>query len=102
MTRPATFAAQVLCFLGCPAVVLFPSPVAGENNREPALILRQTGYVFTVAFGHDAKYIASAGKERSIILWDAATGKRLRRFSGETPHHYSLAFHPTRSHIAVA
>jgi WD40 repeat protein len=46
--------------------------------------LGHTGRVYSVAFSPDGKYILSGGRERTIKLWDAATGREIRSFSGYT------------------
>ena len=43
---------------------------------------RSTMYVQSLAFSPDAKMIATAGNEATIRLWDAMTGKEVRRLAG--------------------
>src|SRR5690242_4237004 len=59
---------------------------AGARLRLGSTRWRQGGCVFSVAWAPDGKTVATAGgfSDRAIHLWDAATGKELRRFEGHT------------------
>jgi WD40 repeat protein len=51
-----------------------------------------TGTVYSVAFTMDGKTLASGGGERTVILWDVATGTQRVMLSGHTGHVRSVAF----------
>ena len=40
--------------------------------------------VFYVAFSPDSKTLASGSGDHSVRLWDVATGKEVRQFTGHT------------------
>jgi len=46
--------------------------------------LRHTARVNSVAFSGDGKTIASAGEDGLVLIWDAATGKRLHKLVGHS------------------
>jgi len=63
--------------------------------------------VLTVAFSHDGKFIASAGGEPAVRIWDPATGKDVRQISiahGQNEKDYiaRCAFSPDGKKLAVA
>jgi serine/threonine protein kinase/Tol biopolymer transport system component len=57
--------------------------------------------VVAVGFSLDGKYVAT-GSDRSIILWSAKTGQRIRAFKGHEGSVTSLAFSPDCQFLASA
>lgn len=50
------------------------------------------GTLSTLAISPDGKYLASAGEDLAINLWDLGSGKRIKKMMGHTASVYSLAF----------
>jgi transcription initiation factor TFIID subunit 5 len=51
-----------------------------------------TGTVKTVAMSPNGRMMATAGEDRSIMLWDLGTGKRIKKMTGHTGFIYTLSF----------
>lgn len=51
-----------------------------------------TGSIKTVAVSPNGRLMASAGEDKSIMLWDIASGKRIKKLTGHTGFIYSLSF----------
>ena len=56
--------------------------------------------VRALAFNVDGTLLASGSTDRTICLWDAATGDLLKTLQGHTDGIWSLAFHPTNPVLA--
>jgi RNA polymerase sigma factor (sigma-70 family) len=75
----------------------------GAIGRLGTTRLRHGPMVQAVAFAPDGKTLASPGlrKDNAVILWDAATGKEVRRFIGHNEYPVSIAIAPNGKTLAA-
>src|SRR5262249_6387290 len=66
----------------------------GAVTRLGTVRLREGAEIYGIAYSGDGKTLASAGQDRVVRLWDAETGKELRRFEGHDHHVHAVALSP--------
>jgi WD40 repeat protein len=86
---------------GAPPVPIDQTTFPADIQLAPAAKLAgHTDAVLAMAFSPDGKWLATAGQDKSIFLWDTATGKQVRRVGGHTRAIHSLAFSPDGTKLA--
>ncbi len=69
----------------------------------PIEIVVQTGHyaeVTSVAFSADGKFAATGSSDKTVKLWETATGKEIRSYLGHTHDVRYIAFGPLSKHLA--
>ena len=74
----------VLCFRAglVPHILGLPSPPE-ETPKERAILRGHKDAVMSIAFSPNGKVLATGSSDGAVILWDVATGSRIRRLVGE-------------------
>jgi WD40 repeat protein len=85
--------------LTCPGLIVL-SPLSAQEPKERATLKGHTEPVRSVAFSPDGKTVASGSEDRTIKLWEVATGKERATLKGHIEEVSSVAFSPDGKTLA--
>src|SRR5690242_2517656 len=76
-----------------------PAPLA--RAEAPPELKGHTALVYSLAFSPDGKFLATAGFDNAVKIWDFAAGaKEVRTLTGHTGPVYCVAFSPDGATLA--
>ena len=87
----------VLRIVAVEIAVAFASAFAAAEERPQAEIIPQLGHsgeVLSVAIAPDGKTALSGSDDKTLRLWDLASGREIRKFEGHSGWVRSVAFSP--------
>ena len=71
-----------------------------DAKKDPLILPGHTEDVFSVAYSSDGNWLASASWHE-VIIWEAATGKEIRRLGGYPGLIWCVAWSPDGEHLAL-
>jgi WD40 repeat protein len=77
---------------------------AAVQNRKPRILTQvgHSGAVLSVAISGDGRFVVTGSNDSTALLWEAATGREIRRFNGHSAHVYSVAINGNGKYVVTS
>jgi WD40 repeat protein len=87
--------------------VLNPAPVEASAGAAPSFSLERTleghgGSVYSAPFSPDGRYVGSASRDHTAMIWDVSSGRVVRTLAGHSDMIFFSAFSPNGRYLATA
>jgi eukaryotic-like serine/threonine-protein kinase len=76
--------------------------VMGQRRHAPLRFKAHDGAIYSVVFSPDGRYLASAGGDRAVRVWDAETGRLIHTFEEHVGTVRCVAFSPVLTPLRLA
>ncbi|MCG2814049.1 MAG: caspase family protein, partial [Thermodesulfovibrionales bacterium] len=97
---PGSLLVLSILFLVSCATSAISIPVVNLKSADMSMELKRSAYVVrSIAVSPDGRYALLGGWDNTIKLWDIATGKEIRTFTGHSGYVISVAFFPDGKYI---
>ena len=89
-----------------PVVTQKQPPVIPNINPSPPVspvdktLTGHSGQVYSLAYSPDGRYLASGSSDKTIKIWETATGTELRTLTGHSMTVWSVAYSPDGRYLA--
>ena len=93
-SRPESFASRIGLVLILLALPLSADDALAQGKPQIELVpqISHVGWIRSVAFSRDGIHVLSGGADKTVKLWEAATGQLIRTFGGHSGEITSIAF----------
>ncbi len=91
---------KTIAAAGSKALYLW-SNITKTPASQPLSLKGHSNLIWDIAFSPDGKKIASASRDKTVVIWDIASQKNLRRLENHTDNVWCVAFHPQGKILAT-
>ena len=93
---------QFYSFIKVPLLILLVTVPALAQKPEPIIQTGHTAQIFDVRFSPDGAWLASAGSDQTVKIWERGTGRMLRSLYSDLGAIGEIAISPDRRWLAAA
>ena len=99
-TESSFLIVYILAISALVSIVVYMIILAVFPNKRKQRLTGHAGTVWSVVWSPDGRYLASGAGDNRVHVWNAETGRLLRKFTGHTRSVVSLAWSPDGRYLA--